>query len=211
MRVPTELRLMICYESLVASGGGVARSLAQPPLLMANRAIRKEALEIYYKENSFEITIARTDKDEDLGRGRKMPSVDSRAWNRFLYKWDNFRAVCDHLKKINKITIIYQLSMGNGVSWGDDDFDTRLGFQFSSTPFTNYWSDGASTVELCCDGNTDWHTRMITHHILFDRIVDLGKSYQPETIHVDTQQLINLINLYEQDSTSCGTSTPSTD
>jgi len=99
--------------------------------------LRDEVIRIIYSENRFEITIRRSAEDEALGAGLKVPSIDAYAyaWNRFLHRWDRFRTITSFLRHVRHITLIYELSMGNGCRFGDDEFDQRLGFRFSSNPW----------------------------------------------------------------------------
>jgi hypothetical protein len=102
--------------------------------MLASRRLRDEAIRIVYSENRFEITIEWSAEDEALGAGLKVPSIDACAWNRFLHRWDRFRTITSFLGHVRQITLIYELSMGNGCRFGDDEFDQSLGFRFSSNP-----------------------------------------------------------------------------
>jgi hypothetical protein len=168
------VRNLIYKHALVAPNGVVIRSLAPPALLHASHQLRDEAAPVFYSENRFEITVGRSAEEEAWGAGLKVPSIDACAWNRFLHKWDWFRTITSYLRHVKQITLIYELSMGNGCRFGDDEFDRRLGFRFSSEPFAP--GDGEVAAFELCSGDFDWPSRRETHHFLFDTMVDHGKS-----------------------------------
>ena len=142
--------MMIYKEALVVPDGGLVRSFAPPALLRANRILRDEGTPIFYAQNRFEITIKRSLEDEVLAFNKRMPGVDSWVWHQFLHMWDIFNvrgANC--LQYVQHLTLIYQLCMDNGYSFGDGCFDKRLGFRFSRRPFEedrdgNYEEDSDS-------------------------------------------------------------------
>lgn len=127
---------MVYREALVVPGGSLVRTFAPPALLRANKQLRDEAIPIFYGQNHFEITIKRSPQDEDRVGGRGLPNVDMWVWRRFLHMWDDFNCFGSNcLRYIMHIKLIYQLSMDEGYSFGEGEFDRRLGFRFSSNPF----------------------------------------------------------------------------
>ncbi|KAL2283664.1 hypothetical protein FJTKL_09722 [Diaporthe vaccinii] len=136
LRLPVELRNMVYKEVLVVPNGGLVRSFATPALLRANKQLRDEAIPIFYGANHFEITIKRSPQDEVRAAIGGLPSVDMWVWRRFLHMWDDFNCFGTNcLRYVRQITLIYQISMDDGYSFGDGEFDKRLGFRFSSKPF----------------------------------------------------------------------------
>lgn len=130
---------MIYTEALVVPNGGLMRSFTPPALLCANALLRDEALPIFYKENKFEITIKRSPADKLLAADRRLPSVDMWVWRQFLHMWDVFNGSgTNGLRHVQNVTLIYELSMDNGYSFGDGEFDKRLGFRFSHVPFEEH-------------------------------------------------------------------------
>lgn len=112
------------------------RSFTPPPLLCASRRLRDEALPLFYKHNHFEITVRRTLQDDRFAAGRKLPGLDMRVWRRFLDMWNIFNwSGTDGLQYVQRVTVIYQLSVVNGYPFRTDAaYDVRLGFRFSSAP-----------------------------------------------------------------------------
>lgn len=113
------------------------RSFTPPPILCASRRLRDEALPLFYKYNHFEITVKRSRRDEVLAAGwRRLISVDMRVWRGFLDMWNVFNVWgTNGLQYVERVTVIYQLSVKNGMPFGSDrEFDRRLGFRFSRTP-----------------------------------------------------------------------------
>ncbi|POS69305.1 hypothetical protein DHEL01_v212301 [Diaporthe helianthi] len=137
--LPPEIRNMIYKEHLISPKGRVVRSFTQPPLLQANRMIRDEAIPIFYSGNDFEITVKRTAEYERLAGITlipSMPSVDMWAWHRFLRMWDVFNKNGSNcLQYVERITVIYQLSLDTGSVFGENEFDKRIGFRLSSKLF----------------------------------------------------------------------------
>lgn len=127
---------MVYREVLVVPDGGLVRTFAPPPLLRANKQLRNEAIPIFYGENHFEITVKRSPQDEARAAVGGFPSVDMWVWRRFLHMWDDFSCFGTNcLRHVRHVTLIYQLSMDDGHSFGDGEFDRRLGFRLSSEPF----------------------------------------------------------------------------
>lgn len=134
--IPAEIRVMIYKEHLISPQGSVVRSFTPPPLLQANRMIRDEAIPIFYGKNHFEITVKRTPEYERLAGDKPSPSVDMYMWHRFLHMWEVFNqngSNCLHY--VERITVIYQLSLFTGLACGKNPFDKRIGFRLSSKPF----------------------------------------------------------------------------
>lgn len=112
------------------------RTFTSPALLHANKIIRNEALPIFYGENQFEITVKRSPQDEVRAAAGGLPSVDMWVWRRFLHMWDEFSCFGTNcLRYVRHLTLIYQLSIDDGYSFGEGEFDKRLGFRFSCDPF----------------------------------------------------------------------------
>ncbi|KAJ0109973.1 hypothetical protein J7T55_014775 [Diaporthe amygdali] len=135
-KLPGEIRNIIYKETLIVPDGGLVRSFTPPPLLSVSKRLRNEAMPLFYIHNHFEITVKRSAADELLARGRELPSVDMRVWRRFLDMWNVFNASgTNGLQYVEKVTLIYQLSMDNGCSFGSGEFDKRIGFRFSCGRF----------------------------------------------------------------------------
>lgn len=127
---------MVYREVLVLPDGAVVRLFTSPALLQTNRLFRAEAMPIFYSENYFEITIKRSPREMTLAAGRCRPNLDKRIFQRFLRLWPVFNVHGSNcLQYVRRITLIYELSMDNGHSFGFDAFDKRLGFRFSNDPF----------------------------------------------------------------------------
>lgn len=127
---------MVYREALVLPNGGLVRSFAPPALLRANKQLRDEAVPIFYGHNHFEITVKRSPQDEACAEGAMRPNVDMWVWRRFLHMWDDFNCFgSNYLRHVRHITIIYQLSIDDGYSFGDGLYDRCLGFRLSSEFF----------------------------------------------------------------------------
>lgn len=128
---------MIYKAALIAPEGTLLRSFTPPPLLCASKRLRREALPLFYKYNNFEITVQRSRQDQVLAGGRRLPSVDMRVWRRFLDMWNVFNpSGTNGLQYVERVAVIYQLSARIGMPFGSDgEYDRRLGFCFSRTPF----------------------------------------------------------------------------
>lgn len=127
---------MVYKAAVVLPNGGLVRSFAPPALLRANNQLRNEAIPIFYGQNHFEITIKRSPQDEVRADIGGLPSVDMWVWRRFLYMWDVFNCFGSNcLRHVRHIMLIYQLSMDDGYSFGEGEFDRRLGFRLSSELF----------------------------------------------------------------------------
>lgn len=135
-RLPAELREMVYREALIAPHGSPLRTFSPPALLHSNKRLRNEALPVFYGENNFEITVKRSPEDEALAAERRLPSVDIFVWRRFLRMLDVFNCFGSNcLRHVRNVTLIYQLSMEDGQTFGHNEFDRRLGFRFSSDEF----------------------------------------------------------------------------
>lgn len=133
---------MVYKEALVVPNGGLVRSFATPALLRANKQLRDEAIPIFYGANHFEITIKRSPQDEVRAAIGGLPSVDMWVWRRFLHMWDDFNCFGSNcLRYVRHITLIYQLSIDDGYSFGDGLYDRCLGFRLSSEPFGKHHHD----------------------------------------------------------------------
>lgn len=127
---------MVYQEALVVPDGGLVRTFAPPALLRANKQLRDEAIPIFYGQNRFEITVKRSPQDEACAGGTMRPNVDMWVWRRFLHMWDDFNCFgANCLRYVRHITLIYQLSIDDGYSFGDGLYDRCLGFRLSSEPF----------------------------------------------------------------------------
>lgn len=134
---PAEIRDVIYKEALIAPEGALVRSFTPPPLLCASRRLRDEALPLFYKYNHFEITVKRSRQDELLAAGwGRLRIVDMRVWRSFLDMWNVFNAWgTNGLQYVERVTVIYQLSVKNGMPFGSDSvYDRRVGFRFSRAP-----------------------------------------------------------------------------
>ncbi|KAK7716443.1 hypothetical protein SLS64_003597 [Diaporthe eres] len=136
LKLPAELRNMVYREALAVPNRGLVRTFAPPALLRANKQLRDEAIPIFYGQNRFEITVKRSPQDEACAGGTMRPNVDMWVWRRFLHMWDDFNCFgANCLRYVRHITLIYQLSIDDGYSFGDGLYDRCLGFRLSSEPF----------------------------------------------------------------------------
>lgn len=172
---PGEIRDAIYRAILISSEGSVVRSFTPPPLLCTSQRLRSEALPLFYKHNHFEITVERSDADTKLAPpGVRMPSVDMRVWRRFLDMWNVFNAWgTNGLQYVERVTVIYQLSMDNGSPFGTrDEYDRRVGFRFSRAPI----EEGIMRHPVILNrGTINWTCRSETQRLLFDRTREYGK------------------------------------
>ncbi|KAG8169919.1 hypothetical protein KVR01_000664 [Diaporthe batatas] len=131
LSLPAEIRNNIYREALITPD--IVRSLVPPALLQTSRAIRNEALAMYYTHNAFEITVKRGPEHRSHDAHVSVPIVDKFALQRFSAMWADFNNHgSDVLRYVTRITLIYELSMTTGCGFGHDPYDGRVGLRFLS-------------------------------------------------------------------------------